>query len=627
MCLENLPIDFDEHGTASLREDASFAIAATLPPGARTSAPTDGSVAAATNGSGPPAGRRTRAFDIDPVTRIAGALAFHTRIDDERRVVTEAYSEAVQFRGYELILKGRNPLDAINISSRACGVCGGVHSTCSAMALEMTFGVAPPPLAIAARNLAAAAEFIYDHCLHLFLLAGPDYSEAMVSKTEPSMWKRAQRTASPRGAVHGLATIAEIMTGLNPLSGPLYREALVATRSGREIVSLLLGKYPHPSTIVPAGIGVQLDQGLLNQVLARIVALRDYVKRVVALWEDLVEFFYEASPRYSEVGARRVNLITAGMWDDPASYDATYRNADHWGRQRLSTPGVVMDGKLRTISLPQIDLGIEEFVEHSFYESWTDGCDPTRSPDGSPLSPHHPWNKQTIPRPEARSWKERYSWSTAPRWDRQPMESGPLARGWITAVAGVVETEFVRSGGGALEILVPAGDLPEMTLEWRVPGLVNALERNRARAMQIAYSLAAAYTSLLQALDLIREGETAMTAPFEVRDGVGVGFWEGGRGILTHHCKVEDGRLANYQIVTPSTWMASPRDPWGIPGPYEEAVMNTPLLEETSGSEEFAGIDLLRAIRSFDPCLPCTVHVHSEAGTLVKDATTCACGL
>ena len=620
MCLENLPIVFDESGRARLQEGGSFALSTSSPPAARRPA-SNGAIATAERTP------RTRAFDIDPVTRVAGALSFHTRIDDERGVVTEAYSEAVQFRGYELILKGRAPGDAIDISSRACGVCGGVHSTCSAMALEMAFGVAPPPLAIAARNLAAAAEFVYDHCLHLFLLAGPDYSEAMVRRSDPSMWERAQRTPAPHHAVHGLARIADVMTALNPLSGALYREALVATRSGREIVSLILGKYPHPSTIVPAGLGVTLDQPLLNQILARIVALRDYVKRVAAVWEDLVGFFYEASPRYVEVGALRANLITTGMWDDPASYDATYDNADRWGRRRLSTPGVVVDGELRTVSLPQIDAGIEEFVEHSFYEPWADSSQPpAQAPDGSPVSPHHPWNKETIPRPEARSWKERYSWSTAPRWDRRPMESGPLARQWVTAVAGLVETDFIRTGGGALEIFVPAGELPETILEWRVPDVVNALERNRARAVHVAYSLASAYTSLLQAMDLVREGETAMAAPFEIRDGRGVGFWEGGRGILTHHCTVSDGVLANYQIVTPSTWMASPRDPWGVPGPYEEAVMNTPLLEETSRSGEFTGIDLLRTIRSFDPCLPCTVHMHSEAGTLVRDATTCACG-
>jgi len=270
VCLVNLPIVFDETGNARLEEKGSFEIAPSQPltsaapdaangsPPATNGAPTrNGSPPAttggapATNGAPETNGRsfspngRTTEFNIDPVTRVAGALAFHTRLDHKRGVVTEAYSEAVQFRGYELILKGRNPLEAIDISSRACGVCGGVHSTCAAMALEMTFGVAPPPLAIVARNLAAGAEFIYDHCLHLFLLAGPDYSEAMVRRTSPSLWERAQRSAAPRGATHGLSTIADIMTGLNPLRGALYREALGATRSGREIVSLILGRYPH----------------------------------------------------------------------------------------------------------------------------------------------------------------------------------------------------------------------------------------------------------------------------------------------------------------------------------------------------------------------------------------------
>jgi hydrogenase large subunit len=117
-----------------------------------------------------------------------------------------------------------------------------------------------------------------------------------------------------------------------------------------------------------------------------------------------------------------------------------------------------------------------------------------------------------------------------------------------------------------------------------------------------------------------------MSSPYEVVDGVGVGYWEGGRGMLTHHCKVEDGELASYQIVTPSTWMASPRDAWGAPGPYEEAVLGTPIIEETGGSDELVGIDILRAVRSFDPCLPCAVHLHSGDYTVVRDATTCACG-
>ena len=151
-------------------------------------------------------------------------------------------------------------------------------------------------------------------------------------------------------------------------------------------------------------------------------------------------FFYDADPAYRQVGVRRANLISTGMWDDPGEYDATYRNVDAWGSRRLSPPGVVVDGVVRTTKLSQINLGIEEFVDHSFYEPWNGGHLQAEAPDGSPLSPYHPWNKRTIPRPERRSWKERYSWSTAPRWDREPMESGPLARLWMTARAGRIDT-------------------------------------------------------------------------------------------------------------------------------------------------------------------------------------------
>ena len=612
MCFQNLPISFDPSGRATLLEGGSFDTG-----GSARTAPSPPATAAAT-------ARSLVDFDIEPVTRVAGALAFHASLDLRNRVVADAHSEAVMFRGYELILRGRNPLEAIDISSRACGVCGGVHSTCSAMALEMVFGVAPPPLAVVARNLAEAAELLYDHCLHLFLLAGPDYSEVMVRRTNPALWARAERTAARRAGVHGRMTVAEIMSGLNPLRGALSLEALEVTRSGREIVSLIYGKYPHPSAVVPAGLGTELGHSTLNQVLARTVRLLDYAKRVVAVWEDLVEFFYQADPAYRRVGVRRANLISTGIWDDPGAYDATYAHADEWGARRASTPGVVVDGELRTTRLTQVNLGMEEFVSHSFYDAWE--CrDHLDAPDGAPLSPFHPWNKQTIPRPGPRDWKERYSWSTAPRWDREPMESGPLARQWITAATGRVETDFIRARPGGIGITIPRGSTPEMVVEWRVPHVVNALERNRARAVHVAYCSMVAYSSLLEALDHIRHGETAMAAPFEVRDGVGVGFWEAGRGALTHYCVVEGGRLANYQILTPSTWMASPRDPWQVPGPYEEAVINTPILEESLDPEEFVGIDILRAIRSFDPCMPCAVHLDTGRGTLKRDATTCAC--
>jgi hydrogenase large subunit len=614
MCFRNLPIEFDAHGQPRLRDDVPGAPFAVHPRGA------DSALDALARGAD------LRDFDIDPVTRVAGALSFHTVLDLDRRRVVEANTEATLFRGYEVILKGRQPTDAIDISSRACGVCGGVHAVCASMALEMAFGVAPPPLAVIARNLGEAAELVYDHTLHLFLLAGPDYSEIVVRRTDPSLWDAAQRARAPGTDLHGLHTVADIMRGLNPLRGSLYLEALDITRSAREVASLMLGKYPHPSTIFPAGLGTTPSADVFNAVLGRIVRLLDYAKKVAAIWDDLIEFFLTERPEYRRVGARRANLICTGLWDDPAAYDATFARCSEWGERRLVTPGVIVDGELRTTNLADLNLGIEEFVDHAYYKRWEGDRFPT-DPRGAPLSPFHPWNKETVPDPTKRSWKEKYTWGTAPRWDRETMECGPLARHWVTAIAGKLDNEFIRAVRGGLEIELPKGQLDATTLRWRIPERPNALERNRARAYHVAYCGMAAYTFLLRAFEHVRRGQTAMSRQFSVpREAIGVGLWEAGRGMLTHHVIIEGGRIANYQILTPSTWMASPRDPFGVPGPYEEAVLNTPLLEEFAAPAEFTGIDILRTIRSFDPCMPCTVHLHAGGLVLQRDATSCACG-
>jgi hydrogenase large subunit len=417
------------------------------------------------------------------------------------------------------------------------------------------------------------------------------------------------------------------MRGLNPLSGELYVEALEISRAAREVAALTLGKYPHPSTIFPGGLGCDPTPQLFNQVLGRIVRLLDYAKKVVAAWDDLIEFLLDERPEYARVGEGPANLICTGMWDDPDAYDASYERCSEWGEKRLATPGVVIDGELRTTRLADINLGIEEFVDHSFYREW-EGDGRRSDPLGGPLSPMHPWNKETVPLPGARSWKERYTWGTAPRWDREPMESGPIARQWITAVAQRFDNEFIRPFGEGLQIDLPPGETPATTLTWRVPQGINALERNRARAYHVAYSGMVAYTFLLKAFAHLRKGDAAMSTPYRLPDeALGAGFWEAGRGSLTHHVVIEGGRIANYQIVTPSTWMASPADCFGTPGPYEEAVVRTPLLEEYERPDDFTGIDILRTIRSFDPCLPCTVHLHAGGRVLHRDATSCACGV
>lgn len=623
MCFKSLPIEFDSAGQPFLKPGVANPYAyetrslATQEEKLRELLAKNGHIAS---------------VDFDPVTRVAGALAFHSVVDLKDRKVLSANSMATLFRGYEIIMRGRDPRDAIFISSRACGVCGGVHATVSAEAMEMAFGLQPPPLGLVVRNMLLAIEYLYDHPLHLFLLAGPDYSEALVRDTNPELVTRADQTPASRADWHGFRTMGDLMRAMNPLTGSLYLEALHMTRVAREAYVLIGGKYPHPETIVPGGISATVTIQTFNEIYTRLAQFFDYAKKAVAIWDDITDFFYAANPQYRLVGAHPKHLIDTGVWDDPDSYDASYARCNDWGEKRWSTPGVVRDGQLVTTRLQDVNIGVEEFIEHSFYEQWTTQRF-TTDPAGAPLSPYHAWNKDTKPKPGRQNWRERYTWDTAPRWDRLPMEAGAYARLWISAAARKLpKSSLVESTGESLRVLLPRARQPELETEWRIPADWNAFERNRARAYCIAFTAAVCMEQWQKGLALLKAGQTRVAAPFDLpRSGtqIGVGFWGAGRGFLTHHLVVDDGAVSNYQINTPSTWNASPRDPWGVPGPYETAAMNTPILEQATEALPYKGIDILRALRSFDPCMPCTTHLYVDGSAQVvsREINTCACGI
>ena len=628
MCFKNLPVEFDASGKPFLREGIANPYEPRRAPVGAPAQLTAERVEELVRRNG-----HITAVDFDPVTRVAGALAFHAVADLKERRVLEARSMATLFRGYEVIMIGRDPRDAIFITSRACGVCGGVHSVTSAMAIEMAIGCLPPKMGIAIRNLALALEFLYDHPLHLHLLAGPDYSEAIVGPTNPALMQRAWQTEAPHAGVHGYRRIGDLMRDMNPLTGKLYVEALHMTRVAREAYVLICGKYPHPQTIVPGGMSSTIDQSVMSEMFVRLAQFFDYAKKICLLWDDLTEFFYQANPEYRKVGRRRAHLVDTGIFDHPEAYDATYAGARAWGERRWATPGVIVDGQLVTTDLHAINIGTEEFVEHSYYDEWAaDGKRrfPT-DPAGNPLSPYHPWNKVTKPRPQGQNWKEKYTWDTAPRWDRNSMEAGCYARLWNTAAARKIDRNpYMESTGSSMKFLLPRGAHPEMELEWQIPAEWNAFERNRARAYCIPFTALIAMINWQMAMDELKEGRSLPSTPFEMpRKGeqIGVGFWGAGRGWLTHHLTLDRGAVSNYQILTPSTWNASPTDRWGQPGPYEEAVLNTPLLEETDDAKAFKGVDVLRTIRSFDPCMPCTTHIHAEDSVITREVNTCACAL
>ncbi len=328
MCFKNLPIDFDANGKATLRDGVAdpYAVTAAEPKGYVRRQEGPGAQLAA-----PP---KLRDWSIDPVTRVAGALAVHTTLDLENRKAVDAYSRAMLFRGYEIILQGRDPRDAIDISSRACGVCGGVHATVASLNIEQAFGVCPPPLGLAVRNLGEVGEMFYDHPLHLGLLAGPDYSTSLVAVTNPELVKKAEKTPAPGYEVHGFRTVKDIMDAMNPLTGKIYLESLEYTRIGRVMCMLMYGKYPHPSTLVPGGLSTTISTSSFNEYYTQLGKIFDYTKVMIATWDDIADFFLEANPAYELVGKRDINLIQTGIWDDSDAYDATYANCNMWGNRR-----------------------------------------------------------------------------------------------------------------------------------------------------------------------------------------------------------------------------------------------------------------------------------------------------
>ena len=215
----------------------------------------------------------------------------------------------------------------------------------------------------------------------------------------------------------------------------------------------------------------------------------------------------------------------------------------------------------------------------------------------------------------------------SPRWldkrtgDHLALDTGggPIARLWSTALAGLVDIGYVKSTGQSVKIYLPKTALkPEVEFEWKIPRWSNAIERDRARSYFQAYCAAAALHFVDKALAELQAGRTQTWTDFKVPDqAIGCGFHEAVRGVLSHHLVIRDGKIANYHPYPPTPWNANPRDVYGTPGPYEDAVQNTPIFEE-NGPDSFKGIDIMRAVRSFDPCLPCGVHMYVGGGKTLK---------
>ncbi len=565
---------------------------------------------------------------IDPITRIEGHLRVEIEVKDGK--IVDAYSSGTMVRGFELILKGRDPRDAWAFAERACGVCTTVHALASVRTVEDALGVAVPPNAELVRNLMFCAQYLQDHVVHFYHLHALDWVDVVSAlKADPrktsdiaqaiSRWPK----SSPKyfadvqkriGAFVNSGQLGIFANGywghsayklpaeVNLLGVAHYLEALEWQKEIVKVHTIFGGKNPHPNYLV-GGVPCSVNIDDANALNAERLA---YVGR---LFEDAVAFVEQVYiPDL---------LAVAGFYKDWAAIGGGLENYLSYGDlpvngygdpSKFKFPrGVILNRNMAEV-LPVDGKNtdqVQEFISHSWYE-YAGG-------DGAGL---HPWSGETKlkysgPKPpyEQLDVSQKYSWLKTPRWKGHAMEVGPLARLLVGYASG--REDIKEAVNGALKAL----DVP-------ATALFSTLGRTAARGIETQLIAGWAKEFYDQLLANIKNGDTRMfnnekwnpeTWPKEAK---GVGLSEAPRGALAHWIVIKDKKIDNYQLVVPSTWNASPRDSAGQRSAYEASLIGTPVKDPEKP------LEVLRTIHSFDPCLACAVHLYDEKGTYVHHIDT-----
>ncbi len=498
---------------------------------------------------------------IDPITRIEGHLAI--RVETASGRVAKAFSAGEMFRGFEMILKGRHPLDAQQITQRICGVCPISHGMASVLAQDEAYGVKSTDNGRLGRNLIQAANFIQSHLIHFYQLSAVDFIDvaavASYQGNDPGLkelkaWVSAQRSAN---VLYPAAPFLPRYSGdyarnaeLNIMVLKHYLDALDMRALAHRMCAVFAGKLPHAPGLVPGGITETITAKKIAAFESMLSKLRAFIDGCYL--PDVLETAM-AFPGYLKEGKGCCNFLAYGAFPESSTHDAT-----------LFPSGVLTDGNLTVLDTERIT----EDTGHSYYAS----------PSG--LSPAA---GQTVP---GHDKKGAYSWVKAPRYNGRAMEVGPLARVMIDGLK--------RDNS-------PLKQLTEKTLgklNIAAENLASVMGRHIARAIEckIVADRCAHWVEQLV------PGEPAFE-DFDIpATGRGTGLTEAPRGALGHWMTIRKGAIENYQCVVPTTWNCSPRDDNGTPGPIEQALVGTPVADLDNP------IEAVRVVRSFDPCLACAVH-------------------
>lgn len=509
---------------------------------------------------------------IDPITRIEGHLKIEVEIENGK--VKDAWSSGTMARGFEALLKEKDPRDAPFVTSRFCGVCYSVHQIASCRALDQAFGANVPWGGTLLRNLAMGAEYIYDHVIHFYQLSALDYLDIMaIAKYQG---KDKELLAVKEKVLH-LVSSGDTYP-LTPRYEPdefcvkdpeivitavkHYIDALAMNAKARNMGAIFGGRTPHYQSIVVGGCTQYPDVNMVARFRTMLDEQSKFVNEVYI--PDVMAFGTGPLLPLAKLGV-------GGGHYNYLSYGALER--DPLGKDLVFPAGVIVGLNPSNIKVDPFDPNkVTESVEYSWY---------------APDKPLHPFNGRQV---FDLNRKKAYSFVKAPRYDGKSMEVGPLAR-------------MIVAKNPTLLGLVGKGVKP------------GAVARHAARAIETKLVVDACYKWCDELL-------SAMTKPgFRIHDtehwdppesGRGAGFYEAPRGALGHWVSIKNKKIENYQAVVPSTWNASPRDEKGVRGQYEESLIGVPVPDPDNP------INVVRVIRSFDPCLACAVHMIDPKSNEVR---------
>lgn len=554
---------------------------------------------------------------VDPITRIEGHLRIEAEI--EGGFIKDAWSSSTMFRGIEKILRGRDPRDAWYWTQRFCGVCTTVHSIASIRAVEDALKIKIPPNAQLIRNIIIGIQNVQDHVIHFYhlhaldwvditsgLKADPTKTAALAASlsdwpnNSATYFKAVQDKVKAFVASGRLGPFANAYWGhpayklppeANLMATAHYLEALEWQKDVIKIHAILGSKNPHPQTFLVGGMSIPIDPDSQNALNAdKLIEIKRLLKKAQEFVEKVyipdllaIASFYK---EWAGIGEGVGNYLSYGEFPDA--------NGNLW-----FPAGAILNKDLSKV-LP-VDQGkIAEYVDHSWFENSAGAGKGLHPFDGESEA------RYTGPKPPYThlDTDAKYSFVKSPRYEEKSMEVGPLARILVAYASGHKETKAVV-------------DLVLGKLGVGAPSLFSTLGRTAARGIDCLLIAQQTPKWLDELIGNISKGDYRIhnneswdpaTWPDEAK---GYGFHEAPRGSLGHWIKIKDQKILNYQAVVPSTWNASPRDAKGQRGPYEAALVGTPVADQNKP------LEILRTIHSFDPCLACAVHVMDVNGNEV----------